>query len=405
MSQTNNTQSNCTLDWSKPFVGSDWYKVPFFPDGNATYWYVAITRFCPDDPTGLMLTGQFGHARYQSITVYDDETGNPIGSLRDNETTPDQDNNNPYLLAINRDTPDRDYSIAIVPEGSYTDNYTNVITFPKDLLYLSIYLRVYLPDEDVTSDPETGYSGGVPLPTITAFDTRTGAPTACPETRGIPMVADSSSGQGNDSSGMPAPVDGQIRFYNLSASGFYGTDDNHYLSAPFDPVKGTVAVLRFKPPTHTDTSDPDGVLDSETEVRYWSFIVCSEKLTITSACLADYQAVVDDDGFVNLMLGPPRLEKKAKARGFNFLPWGRYEDTVVIYRNLVSNQYFPYSNGAVPLYNSDAPQEGQSAENFIGDYAPVGVQCSIEEFLANYNGVSAPSHRSNQPLETIKDLS
>lgn len=379
------SSSDCTQSWSQPFAGSEWYQVPFYPDGNATYWYYAISRFSPDDTTGIMLSGEFGHARYQSITVYDDETGNPVASLRDNETVAADGSKNPYLLAIDRDTPDRDYSIAIVPEGSYLEGYANSITFPRDLLYLSIYLRVYLPDENVAGSDDS-LSGGVPLPTLEAFDTRTGAPSACPQTRDTPPMGSPSSGS-TDSGGMPEPVNGQISFYNLSASGFYGTDDNAYLTAPFNPVEDTVAVLRFKPPSYTDTEDPAAVIDSETEVRYWSFNVCGQKLGRTSACLADYQAIVGEDGFVNLVLGPATREVLAKAEGLNFLPWGAHDGTVVIYRNLVSNTYFPYSNGVVPLYDSSQSQEDQAAQNFLGEYAPTGIQCSVEDFLDNYGGV------------------
>ncbi len=43
--------------------------------------------------------------------------------------------------------------------------------------------------------------------------------------------------------------------------------------------------------------------------------------------------------------------------------------------------------GAVPLYDSSQPQDDQAAENYLGEYAPKGVQCSVEDFLATYGGV------------------
>ena len=71
MKQTAQAKNASTLTWNGPVVGSDWYKVPFFPDGNATYWFFAVSR-SPGDTTSLRLQGEFGHARYQSLTVYDD---------------------------------------------------------------------------------------------------------------------------------------------------------------------------------------------------------------------------------------------------------------------------------------------------------------------------------------------
>ena len=68
------------------------------------------------------------------------------------------------------------------------------------------------------------------------------------------------------------------------------------------------------------------------------------------------------------------------------------------------NLVYPKPNGMNSLHPGKK-QEGPSAENFIGNDAPVGVQFSIEAFLTNDNGVSAPSHTSNQPLETIGGLS
>src|SRR6185295_13394954 len=115
--------------------------------------------------------------------------------LRDVGLEPDAGSQNPYLPGVPRDTPNRNYTFHLVPEG--TDlakfNYHNVVTFPAPnrgkRLKLSVYLRVYLPDQ---YDPQTSenlpnhLSGWVPLPRISAIDPTTNEIVECPHTRLYP---------------------------------------------------------------------------------------------------------------------------------------------------------------------------------------------------------------------------
>jgi hypothetical protein len=384
MTSENDQPNDCTSGWSIAFSGSNRW-VPFGPDMNATYWYYAFTR-TPRETTGFKLHGQFGHARYQGYNVYDDKTGDfvwaddPIhkSSLRDVDTVPDPGSKNPYLLAVPRDTPERDYTLWVVPEGSDTSSYSNVITFPRDIERPSIYLRVYLPDQNLKNDPNY-LSGGVPLPSIEAFDTQTGQPAACPPTRIIMP-------HGNAPTPMGENTDGQVLFFRFAGGGLYPNQDTAYLASLFKQIDDTVAVIRIKPPTHTDTFHADGVLLAQPMVRYWSFNVYSVKFINVTACLADYQAVVAKDGFVYLVLGRRTPAILEKAKGLNFLPWGLHEEILLGYRNMVPEPYFPYSAAAVPVFNPDEPREAQSAEHFIGDYAPIGVYCSEENFLKDFCG-------------------
>src|SRR6185295_11055635 len=205
---------------------------------------------------------------------------------------------NPFLLAVPRNTPDRDYTVWVVPEGADTSGLTNVITFPTSVTQLSIFLRVYLP------------SGEGPLPTIESFDTATGSPAPCLPTRNI--FADISGGDGSTAPNPGANTDGQVRFYRLGGGGLYPNEDSAYLATIFKEIGDSVAVIRFKPPTFTDTSDAAGIIPSQAMTRYWSFNVYSIKITNVTACLADDQAVVAKDGFVYIVLGrrtPELLEK------------------------------------------------------------------------------------------------
>lgn len=243
---------------------------------------------------------------------------------------------------------------------------------------LSIFLRVYLPDQDLEGDP-LYLSGGVPLPDIGDFDTRTGSPVACLATRNLLAPPDDDSDDEGDESDPPIPApnsDGKVRFYRLGGGGLYPNEDSAYLASIFHDIGDSVAVIRIKPPTYTDTSDAAGILSSQAMVRYWSFNVYSIEITNVTACLADFQAVVAEDGFVYVVLGR-RPSIPEKTEGVNFLPWGPHQKILFVFRNIVPNRYFPYSAAAVPIYSD---QETRSAEHFIGDYAPIGVYVSEETF-------------------------
>lgn len=379
---------DCTSDWGFAWSGSKRW-VPLLPDMNATYWYYAITR-AKGDTTGFKLHGQFGHTRYQGFNVYNDATGDLVwgsdsnhkSSLRDVDTVPDQGSKNPFLLAIPRDTPNRDYTVWLVPEGTDTSNYSNFITFPssgkKEVELLSVYLRVYLPDQNLQHHPYY-LSGGVPLPSIEAFDTKTGKPAECPPTRPIPGTGTMPPGPGENK-------DGQVRFYRVTAANYYPNEDSAYLGTVFKEINNTVALIKIKPPTYTDTARPNGIISAQPEVRYWSFNVYSTKLTNVTACMADYQAKVAKDGFVYLFLGRQLPAILEKAQGLNFLPWGAHQEIVLVYRNMVTEPYFPYSAAAVPIFKPNEPRESQSAEIFIGEYAPIGVYCSESDFLKDLCG-------------------
>ena len=331
-------QGDCTPDWSIPFSGSKKWVI-FDPDMNATYWYYAVDRE-EGDSTGFKFHGQFGHARYQAYNVYDDDTKDFVwgadsthkSSLSDVDIVPDPGSSNPYLLAVPRETPDRDHTVWVVPDGSDTSSYSNFITFPPRVKRLSIFLRVYLPDQDLEGDRHF-LSGGVPLPSIEDFDTLTGLPVACLPTHGI-MGSDGDDDGNDDGDDPPTPganTDGKVRFYRLGGGGLYPNEDSAYLVTVFKNINDEVAVIRIKPPTHTDTC-AGGILSAQAMVRYWSFNVYSIRFTNVTACLADFEAVVAKDGFVYVVLGRRLPATLGKTEGVNFLPWGPHQEIVFVYR-------------------------------------------------------------------------
>jgi hypothetical protein len=383
MKNTRDDYDDCTQDWSIPHSGDKKYW-PMYPDGNSTYWHYAIVRHTTDksefdDRTGLKFEGEFSHARFQSFTVYDDDTGKALKALRDTEIYPDSDNENPYWLNVDRNTPNRKYTIAVVPEGSVIKGINNVLEFSNNVKNISIWLRMYLPDQDIANEQD-GASGGVPLPGIRAFNIKTEAPAHCPQKpvgKGITINPPDLL--------PPANTDGKVLFYRMSFSDIYPNKDNAYLASLFDSVNDKVAVVRFRPPTFPDTfNEQSDVILEEKEVRYWSLNVGGAKITNTIACLADYEAKVAGDGFVYIVLGRkrPAVTEKTEALEYNFLPWGGHADAVVIYRNLAINSNFAGGADKIDLYENT----GVSADQKLHEYAPIGILYdSVEEFLTSYD--------------------
>lgn len=408
---------DCSSDWGIAFSGSR-RTTPLLPDMHATYWYYAInipSNAPGGDTTGIKFKGQFGHARYQGFNVYNDGTGDLVwgtidpphkSSLRDVDIDPDEGSQNPYRPGVKRDISKRDFTVYLVPDGTDVSKYgNNVITFPPaddnaPVLELSVYLRVYLPDRlnRTSEDLPDHLSGWVPLPSISAFNTNDGKSVPCPETRLFPGTGDMPGGPGVN-------TDGIVHFYRVTAADFYPNQDTAYLTSVFLCVGDTVAVIRIKPPRFTNTSNPNETTPEPTDTRYWSLNVNSVKYTNVTACLADYEAKVAPDGFVYVVLGKhdgQHVQRKARALGYNFLPWG-HEDVLLVYRQILPA--FASSAKFVDVFH-EGERESQSAycqlknKGLDVDYAPIGQYMTESTFLHDeYAGFRFPFFTCAAPEE------
>ncbi len=168
MNPNNIPENDCTSAWSEARSGST-RRNQLYPEFHSTYWMYRIID-TQGGKFGLKFTGEFGHARFQSFTVYNDgdeqgnRAGTQIGSLADIDIFPDEGSQNPYLSGADRTNPNRSYTVVVVPTGSSKTrgvNPKNVITFDPEYTAISIWLRVYLPDFEVAHTTD-GASGGVP---------------------------------------------------------------------------------------------------------------------------------------------------------------------------------------------------------------------------------------------------
>jgi hypothetical protein len=254
-----------------------------------------------------------------------------------------------------------------------------------------LILRIYVPDggRDI--------SGGVGLPSVTLYDLTTGA--------SIPCTRDLTLGIGDllpwweltkftiQAPSRPSNPPHSVHFWAEHGGSFalYQNPHNDYLASfPANPRLGRdVVVMRFKSPVFPQSRDGRTAFTGTEQVRYWSMCMAGVS-SRTSSCVADFQAMLDPDGYVTLVISDAP-DVKRHAKGFNILSWGKHEIPVLIYRNLVTErtgaEHFPGDLKRVLPPQAEKDAMGFVAERFIGSYAPVGVQCTSAEFIENYCGM------------------
>lgn len=294
-------------------------------------------------------------------------------ALQDFQIVPDAGSVNPFQPGMDRTAAARAYTVWFVPPNSARDQ--NTIEMPADTVWPNLVLRIVRADQ---GKPH----GGVPLPTIEAFDDSTGQPVACPPP-GLPVGL---LEEPKDVPHLPAPED-PISFYRVSGEGFIPNSVNGYLAARLAaPHEGALAVLRFKLPAFPDTYHrPTLPLTGREEVRYLSLCVHGRVSTLTSECLADdeLQRGQDSQGFVTVAVGPEdsAVRAAAQASGYHYLSWQEIRDPLLLYRQILPRAEFSGAVTLVPVFDPEVDREAQRAESFMGAYAPTGVVCTVSSFL------------------------
>jgi hypothetical protein len=366
--------------WQQEFLGSE-PGVVFFPDRNVNYWTYRLNRTRAGNHVGIRIQGAYPQARYLGINIYDNSTLSPVASMVDVAIAADPGSVNPFLQEEWHDHhPAGYYTVDVVPEGTVVPGAANVIEYPDDLEAVSIFLRYYL----AGPDPR----GGFPLPTLSAFDTRTGEPLDFPQPAGKPLEARTRLEAFlqrlavDYAADLVAPwfdlnLRERLLAYRPSAAGLFGNRDNLYLTIPVTKKPDEVAVLRFRPPSFPRRNGEIG----EADVRYWSLSL-GDRDTFNYWTLSDAEARVADDGYVYVVTGPPVPELLEKAGKYNVIPWELGDQGVLVYRNLLTREGFRGAISRVPELGDGRFTRSFSAGLYIGEYAPDGVLMPLEEFLA-----------------------
>lgn len=375
-----------------------------YPDEGAAYW---ATQMVQIPRTGLVIRGRFPKARYFSIHAYDPAL-RPVGALRDDQIDP-ASGSNPFRApkkSARAKKPTGTYVIRIVPEARPARPAPNTIYAGSTADGLqnpggSVLYRVYVPNDP--KDP----TGGVGLPRVTL---RAGDGSAavrwgqCDITGQLPSTGLNEAVKAADyPSALKPPVSGRAetnpptwsKFFGYASllamagagavadaspffahGGFLSNVDNDYISAGLSRAHGDVVVFRMKMPTFPDTRAGDAPY-APRQVRYWSICQNETYSQRYVACVADYQAVLDGDGYATFVISDPgqRPANADRAHGVNWLPWGgAYPDGRVIYRQMVAAPDF--AEAFAPVGPKD------DLAKALGEYLPRTAYCTKAEFEA-----------------------
>jgi hypothetical protein len=343
-----------------------------YPDTNASYWSHPYTA-APG--TELVIHGRYARARYFSFHVYQ-PSGVPLDSTYDTRIAPDKGSSNPFAGG-SRAAKHQQYTVHVRFEAKPARPAANTIYAGRQALGGApnpgglLMMRVYTPVD--AGSPQ----GGVPLPTVTTQTTAgqvIAAGGAC--SSDLPDTGGSGTQALNGSSG---PAQEQLapgtitwgKAFGNNAAGFFGNQQNAYLTAAVDRAYGPLVVIHGKAPRFPDTSR--GVQPSRTDqVRYWSFCQNSNS-TRVNACASDRQVPLDRHGYYLIVVSDPsqRPANATAAHGVTWLPWGAADATgTLIYRNMVAT--FPHAVQSVT--------KGSDPVKVMADYYPSARYCTRVAF-------------------------
>lgn len=344
--------------WNTASIGQERFGNRGYIDTDASY---LLMRWGWLPGRSLRITGQFPYARFMSITVYAGRAGVVVDHLIDSQIVPDKGSTNPFRPFANRQATRRSYTIyiqqgSIPPSGRAPNTLYTGPYHPVRLMY-----RVYAPDQGADN------FGNAPKPRV---DILNGTPK---DHSGVTPMATCASprptyAQPNIS--LPQP----LRWRRLGAFNGPGINaDESYLQVRINHDDADEYVIRFKEPTFANTYIGNRITGRE-DVRFWSVCQYDMSSTIAIACLHDYQAVRSRSGYVTVVISTlaNRPSTATRANGVNWLPFGRQQAGVVIYRQLLPSATF--QNSIQNVAPDALPFE---MRRDMGRYFPIIETCSV----------------------------
>ena len=388
-------------------LAPDAVRSPVQMDIHAGY---RIFVFQSDGTVGYTLRGRFPFAAFLSFTIY-----NPDGALHaaltDYQIEPDAGSINPFAADQLVNAPNRSYTITVLPDGTIpVPSMSNPIFLPppphgSNVLTAVLVQRVYLAEPQVNDR-----FGGVDAPTIEPFEvSNPSIPAGCP-TGDFSAIASQFGNLGGNFRQSPSPQNGKISFYRppisqvpyADGSGPFSKHDcTGYLMATVLPDQLAVVRLpvvpRFFDNTNTtaETTFPN---PGDVDVRYLSMgsygasvLRASDNENVAGP---DLKRLPDGSAvFVAVPIGwPDSIKEQVKAKadelGYNYLPLAREGPVVkpfLIYRQKVATSGFAGAIQNVACFRGTAfdhaPLVYAASTKNMGEYAPVGVECSYSTFL------------------------
>jgi len=372
-----------------------------------------IFVFYSDGTIGYRVRGEFPYAAFMSFTIYDNAF--LYAALTDYEIEADPGSINPFHPNELVNAPNRSFTVTVLPHGARRDSMANPIFMPplphgSNLTTLVLAQRIYLGEPQVKDR-----FGGVDAPTIEPFEVRTSTPAACPS-GDFTAIIDQFGSFGGNFSQSPLPRNGKIEFYRAPASVVPFADGSSpltmhdctsYLMATVSPDKLAVIHLPALPTFFDNTHITETTLFEEPEVRYLSMgsygpsrLYASDNENVAGPglkTLPDGSAI-----FIAIPIRlPDRLRKevakKADKLGYNVMPLAEYGPLIplavngpwinpfLIYRNKVPREEYVGSILNVPCFQgsdfSEASSDYAASPENMDRYAPVGIECSLSDFL------------------------
>ena len=386
--------------WSATLKG-DGEVLGAYPDLYCNYWEYTY-RADENSDKILCLKGEFPHCRYFSVSLYNDETGDVFSGINDQDIPADKGSTNPFV----KTTSGKNYfTIYVVPNGtpqSVIDKLGSerVVKVAKDVNKVAIALRHYV---GTTADgSQKDEYAGVELPAITALDMDLHE-TSVPEhvASNIAKVTSKVFTQKSDENK-------EMPFFLAPVSMYYPNSFTAYLYGRTHLRKDSVLTFSFIPaPVPTKAEE---YRDAVT--RYWSICIGSASDTRSYMSIYDKKARYADGKkatFVICLKKNPKLaaiqgrvnEMKASGVDVNLFigdsekknidgnPIG--EVVAVMYRNILPDKDWEHSIARMtptaykddkgePIDHVTDPDE-QLAHKALGDYGPLGVKVSNDDFL------------------------
>lgn len=382
-----------------------------YPDRAATYWVAVL----PIPPGGeLWLEGRYPHARYASFNLYNPRL-EPIDALADVEIAPQPGAVQPFAVGARRDAEARDYRvrvIAAVPPDDPAQREPNTLysyvaageqRLPSPLA-VAIY-RVYVED--------AGYdlSGGVGLPQV-ALPLPGGAvlrgSEACSALERLPTLPAAELLNGLDPAIETQPNLAALtelrwlKFFDLLSSqshrldavpvlgpllsgtlgqstsnsgGFASNVHNSYMTASLSQTFGEVGVMLARMPS-TPQTHAGALVMGDGQLRYWS--LCSNEVNSQRYidCLYDEQVqrVAGERAIILVSRAQDRPANAVAECGVNWLNWGPFTNSLLIYRHML-----PRADFAEAIQNIPGPS-GAHEREMLGAYYPYGRHYRKAEF-------------------------
>ena len=387
--------------WSKTLKGNG-EELGAYPDLYVNYWEYTYNLKEHQDKI-LFFKGHFPHCRYFSFSLYDDNTGNVIGGIDDQNIIPDEGSENPFLKSVSGE---HSFTVCVVPSSVSEQTISklglrNVCRIDVAVERVAIVVREYL---GTTSDGlQPDEYGGTDLPAITAINIHTLRQTTIPEhveTNVNKITSKVFTQRSDENRTMP--------FFLAPVSRYYPNNSTAYLYARTHLRSDSVLVFSFVPAPYP--TKPEEYQSAVT--RYWSICLgsCSDTRSYYSVCDKEARFVAGKKStFIVCLKNNPRLadirakveQMNNQGERMNLFVWDSEKLNVdgkpigeviaVMYRNILPDATWEYSiaNMLPTAYKDETGEpidhvthpERQLAHLALGDYGPLGVKYATDEFL------------------------